>query len=69
MVAIVCLVLGYPYHLSFGLVDLGVVDLLHVGRGLIYVSLFFSITSAYQYMRFFYDAIEAKERRQSQQGA
>lgn len=69
MVGIICLILGYPYHIDLGLVDLGRVDLVHVGRALIYLSLVFSLTSAYQYTRFFVDAIEAKDRKKKDQEA
>ena len=61
MIGIICLLLGYPYHLSLGIVDFGRVDLVHVGRLLIYCSLFFSITSAARYMGLFADAIDAKK--------
>jgi CDP-diacylglycerol---glycerol-3-phosphate 3-phosphatidyltransferase len=61
MVGILCLILGYPYHLSLGPLDLGVVDLIYVGRALIYVSLVFSILSAVSYLRLFSAAVEAKE--------
>ncbi len=61
MIGIICLLLGYPYHLSLGLVDFGLVDLVHVGRLLIYCSLFFSLTSAARYMGLFADAIDAKK--------
>lgn len=64
MIGIVCLVLGYPYHLHLGVVDLGRVDLIHVGRALIYLSLIFSLTSAFQYTKFFVDAAEAKRKRE-----
>ncbi|MBM4364154.1 MAG: CDP-diacylglycerol--glycerol-3-phosphate 3-phosphatidyltransferase [Deltaproteobacteria bacterium] len=63
MVGILCLVIGYPYHLTLGFVDLGEVDLLLVGRVLVYVSLFFSLTSAVEYVGLFGEAVEAKERR------
>ena len=61
MIGIICLLLGYPYNLSLGVVDFGRVDLVHVGRLLIYCSLFFSITSAARYMGLFADAIDAKK--------
>ncbi|WP_044243875.1 CDP-diacylglycerol--glycerol-3-phosphate 3-phosphatidyltransferase [Chondromyces apiculatus] len=61
MVGILCLILGYPYHVHFG-IDFGVVDLIHVGRLLVYLSLVFSITSAAKYMGLFIDAIDAKNR-------
>jgi len=63
MIGILCLVIGYPYHLNLGLFDLGVVDLVPVGRWLIYISLFFSFSSAFQYVGLFAEAAEAKERR------
>jgi CDP-diacylglycerol---glycerol-3-phosphate 3-phosphatidyltransferase len=63
MIGIVALVLGYPYHLSYPGVDFGVVDLVHVGRALIYLSLIFSIASAAQYTRLFAAAVEAKKKR------
>ncbi len=64
MVGILCLLIGFPYHLSLGFLDLGIVDLVHVGRWLIYVSLFFSLTSAVEYVGLFAQAVEAKERRE-----
>jgi CDP-diacylglycerol---glycerol-3-phosphate 3-phosphatidyltransferase len=63
MVGTICLLLGYPYEISLGLVSFGRIDFVHVGRALIYLSLIFSLTSAFEYGRFFVDAIDAKERR------
>ncbi len=63
MVGLVCLFLGYPYHLALGPIDLGRVDLVLVGRALIYISLFFSVTSAVSYLGLFSEAVEAKNRR------
>jgi CDP-diacylglycerol--glycerol-3-phosphate 3-phosphatidyltransferase len=60
MVGILCLILGYPYHLTLGPLDLGMVDLVYVGRALVYVSLVFSIMSALSYTRLFAEAVEAK---------
>ena len=62
MIGIICLLLGYPHHISFGFVDFGVVDLVHVGRLLVYCSLFFSLTSAARYMGLFADAIDVKNK-------
>jgi CDP-diacylglycerol--glycerol-3-phosphate 3-phosphatidyltransferase len=53
MIGIVGLVLGYPYHLSYLGIDLGVVDLARVGRGLVYLSLVFSFASAAEYVKLF----------------
>ncbi len=63
MVGLLCLILGYPYHLTFGPIDLGDVDLVYVGRALVYVSLVFSIMSALSYTRLFAEAVEAKNQR------
>ncbi|MCU0690321.1 MAG: CDP-diacylglycerol--glycerol-3-phosphate 3-phosphatidyltransferase [Polyangiaceae bacterium] len=63
MVGIICLIVGYPYHITFGIVDFGMVDLVRVGRALIYLSLIFSVISALQYGKLFVDAVEAKDNR------
>jgi CDP-diacylglycerol---glycerol-3-phosphate 3-phosphatidyltransferase len=64
MIGIICLIIGYPYHLSYGFADLGAVDLVHVGRMLVYLSIIFSLFSAAQYVRLFVLAVEAKEKKQ-----
>lgn len=64
MVGLLCLLLGYPYHLTLGPLDLGVVDLVVVGRLLVYVSLFFSLASALSYTRLFAEAVDAKNQRE-----
>jgi CDP-diacylglycerol---glycerol-3-phosphate 3-phosphatidyltransferase len=63
MVGILCLILGYPYHLTLGPLDLGMVDLVYVGRALVYISLVFSVLSAVSYARLFAEAVEAKNQR------
>jgi CDP-diacylglycerol--glycerol-3-phosphate 3-phosphatidyltransferase len=65
MIGIIALIVGYPYHLTLGPWDLGVVDLVTVGRWLVYISLVFSITSAFQYVGLFAEAVEAKDQRKS----
>ena len=60
---IIALVLGYPYHLWYGPIDLGVVDLIRVGQLLIYLSLVFSVASAAQYFRLFGAAVEATQKK------
>lgn len=60
MIGILCLILGYPYRIHGGLYDFGIVDLVHVGRLLVYASLFFSLTSAAEYVGLFVGAIEKK---------
>ncbi len=64
MIGIICLIIGFPYHLSYGALDLGAVDLVHVGRMLVYLSIIFSLASAAQYVRLFVLAVEAKEKKQ-----
>ncbi len=63
MIGIICLILGYPYHLSYAGIDLGAVDLIHAGRMLVYLSIIFSLASAAQYVRLFVLAVEAKEKK------
>jgi CDP-diacylglycerol--glycerol-3-phosphate 3-phosphatidyltransferase len=65
MVGILCLILGYPYHLTLGPIDLGMVDLVYVGRALVYVSLVFSIMSMVSYVRLFAAAAEANADRRN----
>jgi CDP-diacylglycerol---glycerol-3-phosphate 3-phosphatidyltransferase len=62
MIGIICLIIGYPYELDLLFVSFGRVDLVHVGRLLIYCSLVFSIASAARYMGLFVDAIDAKNK-------
>src|SRR3954453_19357441 len=57
MIGILALILGYPYHLHLGPIDMGVVDLVYVGRALVYISLVFSILSALSYLRLFAAAV------------
>src|SRR5664280_547003 len=66
MAGIVCLIIGFPYHLSLGFMDLGWVDLVPVGRALIYISLVFSVTSAVSCIGLFSEAVEAKQKRRGQ---
>lgn len=66
MIGILCLIIGYPYHLTLGPIDLGMVDLVQVGRWLVYLSLVFSLTSAFQYVGLFAEAAEAKDKRRSE---
>jgi CDP-diacylglycerol---glycerol-3-phosphate 3-phosphatidyltransferase len=63
MIGIICLIIGFPYHLDAGIYDFGVVDLVNIGRVLVYASLVFSVTSAVGYMSLFAGAIEQKNTR------
>ena len=60
MVGILCLMLGYPYEIDLWVIDLGRVDLVVVGRALIYISLIFSVQSALSYLFLFARASAAK---------
>jgi CDP-diacylglycerol--glycerol-3-phosphate 3-phosphatidyltransferase len=64
MVGILLLVIGYPYRLHLLGIDLGVVDMVLIGRALVYLSLVLSFTSAAEYVIFFARAVEAKESRE-----
>lgn len=65
MIGIVALLLGYPYHMEYLGIDMGVVDMVHVGRALVYVSLLFSFASAAKYVRLFRAAVDAKEQKRT----
>ncbi|GAC1377879.1 MAG: CDP-diacylglycerol--glycerol-3-phosphate 3-phosphatidyltransferase [Polyangiales bacterium] len=64
MVGILCMIIGYPYELHILGIDLGIVDLVLVGRALVYASLILSFASAAQYVALFASAVEAKEARE-----
>src|SRR5207253_4664021 len=59
MIGIIALLAGYPIHLSYVGIDLGVVDVAKVGRVLVYLSLGFSLASAAQYVGLFGAAVDA----------
>jgi CDP-diacylglycerol--glycerol-3-phosphate 3-phosphatidyltransferase len=61
MVGIIALLLGYPYHMRYLGLDCGVLDMIVIGRMLVYGSLVFSLLSAVEYVRLFGLAVEAKE--------
>jgi CDP-diacylglycerol--glycerol-3-phosphate 3-phosphatidyltransferase len=61
MIGIICLILGFPYHINGYFYDFGLIDLVSVGRLMVYVSLVFSITSAVGYLSLFAQAIEQKD--------
>lgn len=65
MIGILCLVIGYPYAIDLGFYDMGQVDLVLVGRWLVYISLVFSLASAVEYVGLFSEAVVAKEKRQA----
>lgn len=61
MIGILLLILAYPYHLRLLGIDLGVVDLVLVGRALVFLSLIMSFLSAAEYVALFARAVEHKE--------
>jgi CDP-diacylglycerol--glycerol-3-phosphate 3-phosphatidyltransferase len=69
MIGIVALLVGYPYRLNYFGVDCGIVDTVHIGRNLVYLSLVFSLFSAAQYLRLFGAAVEAKAQKAKQREA
>ncbi len=60
MIGIICLIVGFPYELHGLVYDFGTVDLVPIGRLLVYTSLVFSLTSAVGYLSLFAQAIEHK---------
>jgi CDP-diacylglycerol---glycerol-3-phosphate 3-phosphatidyltransferase len=65
MVAVLALILHDTYYMDFGFYA-GIVDMNAVGLGLLYLSVFFTVTSAGEYVALFVDAVEAKDRRLSE---
>jgi CDP-diacylglycerol--glycerol-3-phosphate 3-phosphatidyltransferase len=67
MAALVALILHDTYYIDWGLFA-GWVDMNAVGLVLLYLSVFFTVTSAGEYVALFVDAVEAKERRLAEGG-
>jgi CDP-diacylglycerol--glycerol-3-phosphate 3-phosphatidyltransferase len=67
MVAVLTLILHDAYYMDFGFYA-GVVDMNAVGLALLYLSVFFTITSAGEYVALLIDAVEAKDRRLAERG-
>jgi CDP-diacylglycerol--glycerol-3-phosphate 3-phosphatidyltransferase len=65
MVAVLTLILNDTYYLDFGFYA-GLVNMNTVGLLLLYLSVFFTVTSAGEYVALFVDAVEAKDRRLSE---
>lgn len=62
MVAVLALILHDTYYMHFGFYA-GLVDMNAVGLALLYLSVFFTVTSAGEYLGLFVDAVEAKHKR------
>lgn len=67
MVAVLALIVHDTYYMNFGFYA-GYVDLNAVGLVLLYLSVFFAVSSGGDYVRLFVQAVEAKERRMASQG-
>jgi CDP-diacylglycerol--glycerol-3-phosphate 3-phosphatidyltransferase len=67
MVAVLALILHDSYYVDYGFYA-GIVDMNAVGLGLLYLSVFFTVTSAGEYVALLIDAVEAKDRRLAEQG-
>jgi CDP-diacylglycerol--glycerol-3-phosphate 3-phosphatidyltransferase len=65
MVAVLTLILHDTYFLDFGFYA-GLVNMNTVGVALLYLSVFFTVTSAGEYVALFVEAVEAKDRRLSE---
>ncbi len=63
MVAVFMLMIHHRYDVDFGLFRLDAIDFNAVGLVLLYLSVFFAVTSAGEYVKLFADAVESKERR------
>ena len=61
-IAVLMLLIHQPYVVNFGYYE-GVVSFHVVGIVLLFVSVFFALTSAGEYVKLFVDAVERKERR------
>jgi CDP-diacylglycerol--glycerol-3-phosphate 3-phosphatidyltransferase len=62
MIAVLFLMLHHPYKIDFWFTEQWV-DFNTAGLFLLYISLFFALTSAGEYLGLFVDAVEAKDRR------
>ncbi len=62
MSSILLLILYHPYDVNFFFFTVPV-DLAQVGLWVLYLSVFFAITSAGEYIKLFVEAVEAKEKR------
>jgi CDP-diacylglycerol--glycerol-3-phosphate 3-phosphatidyltransferase len=62
MIAVLFLMLHHPYEIDFWFATL-TVDFNVAGTWILYLSVFFAITSAGEYVKLFVEAVEAKDRR------
>lgn len=69
MVAILLLILHHPYAMQYYGFGSVVVDMGAAGLALLYLSTLLSLLSGADYLRLFYDAVEAKDRRLAEERA
>ncbi len=60
MIGLICLVAAYPVRLDYGYLNFGTLNLMRVGRFLLYISLAFSVAAMAEYLRMFAAAVDAK---------
>lgn len=65
MVAVLALILHDTYYMDFGLFA-GAISLNSIGLVLLYLSVFFTVTSAGEYVALLVDAVQAKDRRMAE---
>jgi CDP-diacylglycerol--glycerol-3-phosphate 3-phosphatidyltransferase len=66
MIAVMMLMVHYPYELDFGVASVHC-DFNAVGLVTLYISIFFALWSGGEYVKLFVDAVEMKERRLAEQ--
>lgn len=66
MIAVFMLMIHHRYDVDFGLFSVEQADFNAIGLVLLYLSVFFAITSAGEYVKLFADAVELKEKRLSE---
>ena len=66
MVAVFMLMIHHRFDVDFGLFQIEQVDFNGIGVALLYLSVFFAITSAGEYLKLFADAVENKDKRLSE---
>ena len=65
MMGVLCLLIHYPYPIWFAGLGPVVIDFNNVGLWVLGGSVIFSLTSAYEYFRAFFEALDAKRGRQA----
>jgi CDP-diacylglycerol--glycerol-3-phosphate 3-phosphatidyltransferase len=66
MIAVLLLMVHYPYEIDFGIASVRA-DFNAVGLATLYISVFFALWSGGEYVKLFVDAVEMKEKRLAEQ--